>query len=807
MRDLANDLRHAARALLTRPGYSLAALLTLALGIGATTAVFSALHGYLLRPLPYPDGDRLINVFARIPQFGDMQLGISPADYLDVRDRARTIAAMGMYDADRARLGHGPGAERVDVVRMTPSLFATLRIAPALGRAFTEEEGRPGRDGVVLLTDRGWRHRFGADRAALGRRLEVDGKSVEIVGVTPPELALPRSRAELVLPMAINPAARGGNIRGDWNGTAVARLRPDATPAAAERELRGLWRQFVVEHPEMKFFVDQLGYRVFVQTLRDHEVADYRETLQLLQVAALLVLLVAAANLAGLTLSRLAARGRELAVRSALGGATSRLFRLVAVENLLLAAAGGTAGAFLARLALQVAERRGMTPHTVLVSLQPDNAVIAVGLGLALLTGLFASLAPLWWLRRRTLEGVLRAERPGGTGDRGAQRFRSALVVGQVAVSLTLMVLVGLLGVSLRKLLAVDAGFQSEGVVFGQLARADGEGERRELDRTPLLASVAALPGVEAAGLTSCLPFAGCAELSSFRVGGAVRQPGAPDPTAHHAEVSAGLLEALRIPVRVGRTFQAADASGPVPAVVDEAFARRWFPGRSPLGQRLELGERSGERPVTIVGVVGRVRSQDLARDDEAPWFYTLQPKATDGAYLAVRMRDTTGSGESLRAAVVRADPTTTLDSVAALRDRMRATVDSRVTPMVLVGGFAGLATLLAAVGVYAVLALTVARRRIELGVRAALGADRGNLLRLVLGQGARLLLAGMGLGALLAIGASALVASLLFQVERTDPAVYLVALATLGVIGLVACWVPGARAAASDPKLALRED
>ncbi len=495
--------------------------------------------------------------------------------------------------------------------------------------------------------------------------------------------------------------------------------------------------------------------------------------MQLLQVAALLVLLVAAANLTGLTLSRLVGRSGELAVRSALGGAMSRLFRLIAVENFLLAAAGGAAGVALAFFALDVAQRRGLARTTVLVSLRPDGTVLAVGLGLALLTGLVASVVPLWWLRRSTLEGTLRAERPGGTGDRGAHRFRAALVVGQVAVSLTLTVLVGLLGVSLRRLLAVDAGFRSDGVVFGQLARADEGEERRTLDRTPMLASVAALPGVQAAGLTSCLPFAGCAELSTFRVGGAPRRQGEPDPTAHHAQVSAGFLEALRIPLRAGRTFAASDVGGPVPAVVDDAFARRWLPGRSPLGRTIELGERDGERTVVVVGVVGRVRSQDLSRDDEAPWFYTLARDHADGAYLTVRVASTGGIGEALRSAVTRGDATTALDSVATLRDRMRATVDGRVAPMMLVGSFAGLATILAALGVYAVLALAVARRRVELGVRAALGADRGNLLRLVLGQGARLLIAGMALGALLAVGASRLVASLLFEVERTDPAVY----------------------------------
>ena len=807
MIDLLHDLRHAARALFSRPGYTLAALVTLALGIGATTAVFSALHGYLLRPLPYPPGDRLVNVFARIPQFGDMQLGISAPDHLDVRDRAKTIEAIGMYDGDRARLGRGPGSERVDIVRATPSLFATLGIAPALGRPFIAEEGLPGRGDVVLLADRAWRERFGADPKVLGRRLHVDGRVVEVVGVMPADLALPYSRAELVLPLPIDPAARGGDQRGNWNGTTVARLKPGVTPAAAERELRDLWRQFVAENPQMRFFVDELGYKVFVQTMRDHEIADLRPTLQLLQVAALLVLLVAAANLTGLTLSRLAGRSGELAVRSALGGAMSRLFRLIAVENFLLAAAGGAAGVALAFFALDVAQRRGLARTTVLVSLRPDATVLAVGLGLALLTGLVASVMPLWWLRRSTLEGTLRAERPGGTGDRGAHRFRAALVVGQVAVSLTLTILVGLLGVSLRRLLAVDAGFTSDGVVFGQLARADEGEERRTIDRTPMLAAVTALPGVQAAGLTSCLPFAGCAELSTFRVGGAPRRQGEPDATAHHAQVSAGFLEALRIPLRAGRTFAAADVGGPVPAVVDEAFARRWLPGRSPLGRTIELGERDGERKVTVVGVVGRVRSQDLSRDDEAPWFYTLARDHADGAYLAVRVADTGGIGEALRSAVTRGDATTTLDSVATLRDRMRSTVDGRVAPMMLVGSFAGLATILAALGVYAVLALAVARRRVELGVRAALGADRGNLLRLVLGQGARLLIAGMALGALLAAGASRLVASLLFEVERTDPAVYGGALAALAAIGLLACWVPAARAASSDPRLALRQE
>ena len=803
MADFLRDLRQAVRALLGRPGYSAAAVLTLALGLGVTTAVFSALRGYLLRPLPYPDGDRLVNVFSRIPQFGDMRLGISLLDARDVGERAQTIEGIGIYDGDRARLGRGQGASRVDVVRVTPSLFATLGMGPALGRAFTAEEGLPGRGNVVLLTDRGWRERFGADPAVLGRRLEVDGNVVEVVGVMPPDFALPHSWAELVLPLPVDPAAAGE--RGNWNGTAVARLRAGVTPADFERELRGLWAQFVVENPEMRFFVHEIGYKVFVQTLRDHEVAELRAPLRLLQVAALLVLLVAAANLAGLTLSRLTARGRELAVRSALGAGTRRLFRLVALENLLLAAAGGAAGAGLAGLALDAAERRDLAPDTVMVSLQPDGVVLGVGLVLALLTGLLASLAPLLWLRRTTLEGMLRSERAGGTGGRGTQRFRSGLVIGQVAVSLTLTVLVGLLGASVRRLLTVDPGFSSEGVVFGQLARADEEATRRELDRAPLLASVAALPSVEAAGLTSCLPFAGCAELSTFRVTGAPRP--ASDPTAHHAHVSAGFLEALRIPVRAGRAFTAADAGGAPAAVVDEAFAARWFPGRSALGQHLELGEQDGERRVVIVGVVGRVRSQDLSREDESPWMYTLDRVHADASYLAVRMNDTAGSAEALRTAVTRADPTTTLDSIATLRDRMRATLGDRTTPMVLVGGFATLAILLSAVGVYAVLALAVARRRVELGLRAALGANAGQLLRLVFALGARLLAAGLALGAIGAFAASALVAGQLFGVDRSEPLVYVGAALALAAVGALACWIPAARAAASDPRLALQSE
>jgi predicted permease len=808
MRDLWNDVRHALRALVVRPGYALAALLTLALGIGVTTAVFSALHGYLLRPLPFPDGERLVNVYAHIEQFGPLKLGISAADYLDVRERAKSFASIGIYDGGRARLGRGAGSTRVDVVFMTPSMLATLGVAPQLGRRFTEQEGLPGRAEVVLLAHEAWQKRFGGARDVLGRRIDVDGKSVEVVGVMPAGFELPHAtHAELLLPMTIDPAAR--SERGKWDGNTLARLAPGVTAAAAEREVRALWRQFVVEHPNMTFFVEELGYQVVVETLRDSEVAELRRTLPLLQVASLLVLLVAAANLAGLTLSRLAGRGRELAVRSALGGGTRRLLRLVIVENLLLAATGGVAGLLLARAALSFAERRGLAPSTVLVSLQPDTAVFGAGLALALATGLLTSLAPLWWLRRAALEGVLRAEGRGSTGGgRGAQRLRSALVVGQVAVALTLAVLVGLLGASLRRLLAVDVGFESAGVLVGHLSRSDDEAERRRFDRRPLLEAVRALPGVQGAAITDCPPFGSCASLSTFSIVGAPVVAGQRDFTAHLAEVSPGFFATLRIPVLAGRGFSAADLGGPPVTVVDRAFAERWFRGRSPLGQRIDLGDE-GEAPqhFTIVGVVGRVRSQDLARDDDTPMFYTTDRELSDGAYLVARFAASAGAAESLRAAVTRADPTTKLASIAGMEDRVRSTLSGRTAPMLLVGSFAALATLLAALGVYAVLALTVARRRVELGVRAALGADRGNLLRLVLGQGARLLAAGMALGALSAVGASALVASLLFEVERTDPVVYLAALAALFGIGLLACWLPAARAAASDPRLALRQE
>jgi hypothetical protein len=289
-------------------------------------------------------------------------------------------------------------------------------------------------------------------------------------------------------------------------------------------------------------------------------------------------------------------------------------------------------------------------------------------------------------------------------------------------------------------------------------------------------------------------------------VSGAPRVAEEPDATASHAEVSVGLIEALGIPLRAGRAFTAADR-GQLVALVDEVFAARWLDGGSPLGRRLELGERDGERQVVVVGVVGSVRSQDLARDDEAPWFYTLDHQFTDGAYLAARLGDVAGGGEVLRAAVQRADPSTSLDSLAALRDRMRENLATRTTPMLLVGGFALLATVLAALGVYAVLALAVARRRVELGVRAALGADAASLLRLVLGLGARLVGCGLALGAAAAFAASALVAGQLFGVGRAEPAVYLGAAAALAAVAGLACAIPAARAAKSDPLLALRSE
>ena len=801
MMELARDFRQACRALLARPGYSLAAVLTLALGLGATTAVFSALHGYLLRRLPYRDGERLAMISARVPQFGEMKLGISKADYLDVRERARSIESMGMYKPARGRLGRAP-AEPVDIARVTPSLLSTLGMEPELGRAFTEEEGLPGRGDVALLAHHSWVQRFGADPAVIGRRVTVDGRSVEIVGTMPAAFALPLWNAELLLPMAIDPAAPGE--RGEWSASTVARLQPGTTAAAAQRELRGLWRQLAGEHPEMRFFLDEFGYEVRVEKLRDVEVAGLRSGLTLVQVAALLVLLVAAANVAGLTLSRLVGRGRELALRSALGAGTRRLLRMVTIENLVLALLGGAAGLGLALTALGWMQRRGLGPETTLVTPRPDAAVFAFGLALALLTGLLVSLAPFWWLRSGALESVLRAEGRGSTGGRGAHRLRSLLVVGQVAVSLTLAVLVGLLGLSLQRLLGVDAGFSSEGVLIGQLGRIDGASERRTLNREALLAAVRGLPGAQAAGASSCPPFAGCAEVSTFRLDGVAYGEGRPEPTAHHSDVSDGYFEALEIPVVMGRGFAAADATGDRVAVIDEAFVARWFPRRSPLGQRIDLGSAEEPRPATIVGVVRRVRSQNLARHDVDPMIYTPAREVTDSSWLVVRTAASAGAVEVARAAVERADPTSTLASIAWLSDRLRDSVSGRMAPMLLVGAFAGLATLLAALGVYAVLALAVAGRRVELGVRAALGADRGRLLRMVLGQGGLLVAAGAALGAALSFAASALVSSLLFEVSRAEPAVYVAAVGALAAVGLAACWVPAARASAVEPTVAL---
>jgi predicted permease len=578
----------------------------------------------------------------------------------------------------------------------------------------------------------------------------------------------------------------------------------------AERELRALWHQLVAENPEMAF-VEQFGYRVEVESLRDNEVADLRQSLLVLQVAALLVLLVGAANLAGLTLTRLTGRSRELAVRRALGAGQRRLWRLVMVENLLLALVGALAGIGLARAALAVIEARALAPHTTLVSIHPDATVFAGGLALALLTGLLASLAPWWWLRRTALEGILRAEARGGTGGRGAQRFRAALVVGQVAVSLALAVLVGLLGASLQRLLAVDPGFASDGVLVARLEPRDEEGtsKRRQLDRGAVLDAVAALPGVQAAGIANCIPFAGCAWASSFRLPGAAAAPGEPEPTARTAQVSPGFFAALGIPMTAGRGFSAADLAAPeTVVVVDRAIARRWFPGRSPLGQRLELSsdDRRFYRS-TVVGVVADVRTKELARQATEPTFYPLGREHADGAYLVTRLAVTAGGADAVGAAVTRADPTTTIAAPGWMQERVRRTLSGRVAPMLLLGSFALLATLLAAVGVYAVLALAVARRRVELGVRAALGADRRRLLGMVLWQGARLVAMGLVLGVGLAFAASSLVASLLFEVGRGEATVYGAAMAALAAVGMLACWLPASHAAAIEPTLALREE
>jgi predicted permease len=817
--DLTNDLRYALRRLIARPGFTLAVVLTLALGIGANVLVFDLIDGVYFRPLPYKDDAALYDIHDSYTKAGgDIDSGMeSIPDYLDRRADVTAFADSALYvGADLNLVGVG-APERLRGMRVTPSLFSTLGVGAALGRTFGDEEAQVGRDKVAVISDALWRNRFNADPGIVGRDLHMDGESYRVIGVMPRDFMFPDRGVQLFIPFAFSDADKTDDRRFTGFSQGIVRLAPGATPEQAKAQSDLIVRRNIErigaaggdDAGGYANYVETSGYTVGFESLRERLAGSRVRSLLLIQLAVGLVLLIVCANIANLMLLRLSTRQKELSVRAALGASRARVVRQLLVEAIVLAFIGGGLGVVLALVGGQGIAHSGLLPDWVNPGLGPHMLASTLALS-ALAAGLFG-LFPILSSATATPQRALHDAGRLGSGGRGARRTRNTLVVTQVALAVALLAGAGLLLRSFSNVAQRSPGFTSAGVLTTAIALPekkypDAAAQARALQN--LLDDVRRLPGVSAAGLTNVMPFAGSNAGQTFRIAGR-----ASEGEHLHARlriVDEGYFAAMSIPVLRGRSFTRADWDPRVHnVIVDEIFARKHFPAGDAVGRDILLGSSGESDTFTIVGVVGTVKDGNLAADVSKETFYfDFGARPWANAFVAVR---TTSAPESLieplRSAVLAADPEQPLFNVMTLDQRIAQSLTSRRVPMQLIAGFSALALLLAAIGLYGVLAFTVAQRTGELGVRMAIGADSTRILRLVLRDGAHLVVIGLGVGVLAAFVLGRLLRSQLFGVGSIDPLSLAVVMLVLVVTAFAACWLPARRAALVTPVEALRHE
>ena len=807
------DIRHALRLLAKNPAFTLATVGTLALAIGATTAIFSVVRGVLLQPLPYHEPERLVRVWEVSPQ-GEHRNVVSAGNYLDWRDRASAFESLGAHGGTFAIALTGAGEPlTVGAARVTPSAFDTLRVQAQAGRVFNEEEGRQGGPPAVLISDRLWRQRFGADRAVLGRSVTLNDEPFAVVGVMRPGFAFPSTDVDIWIAQQFSERDRAQ--RRAHNFAVIARVKGDRTVEGARAEMRALARQISDEQPAF-----MTGWSVNVVPYHDDLVGNARPLILILFGVAMVVLLVACANLANLALARAAGRVHEIAVRSALGASRSRIAKQLLVESLVQSAIGGALGVGVVAMMLPtlIAAAPADIPRLHDIGLDLFVFIFATGVTVlsALIVGLVPALRGGWAAAGSQWHQALTASRLSGTP--GAARLRGALLVAQVALALVLLVGAGLLVRSLIKLNAVDYGFAQDGLLALNLdvpaARYPDVGaQSRFYER--LLERVRALPGVAAASTTSGAPASAIATTFSFAIEGrpAATPSGREDPVPLRA-VMPDYFRTLGIPVLHGRTLEPTDRQGALPVVVfNESLAKRfWTDGA--VGRRISFAGPEGPW-YEVVGVVGDTRDAGLDQPAPPAVYVPFAQRREQWGWLSwqtlvVRARPGLAPADlvpSIRFALSEIDPLLPLQSARTVSDLYAENTARRRFAMQLTAGFAALALLLGALGIYAIVAHSVAERRREIGIRLALGARPRMVLRQVVRSALGLTLAGAAIGAVSAYGLTRFLESLLFGVAPTDAATFASMAALLMAVAALAAWLPARRVMRVDPVKALREE
>ena len=802
MPSISQDLKYAARMLAKRPGLTAVAVLTLALGIGANSAIFSVVNGVLLRPLPYDEPDRLVRVYTRWDGFP--QGSISVAEYFDLLDHNRAFEEIGLLQGRDLNLTVGEGQpERILGARMTPSAFDVLRTRAVHGRTFLAEEGEAGNDDVVLLSHRLWRQRFGAQQEILGAQLEIEGKSYTVAGVMPPGLPFPNNATDLWLAYGLDRSKPGS--RGNHNSGIVARLAPGTTPEAAQADLDRLAAQLMEEHPGN--YPEGSGFGFRLVSLQDQVVGQVRPALVMLLAAVGLVLLIACANVANLLLARASSRQGEMATRTALGAGRGHLVRQLLIESLMLSSVGGIAALAVAGGSLQVLKvfEPGDLPRLDEITL--DSTVLGFTLVLTVFAGVLFGLTPALQITGRNLSLSLRE---GARGFDGRHRLGNLLVVAEVALATVLLIGAGLLIRSFDRLQQVNPGFTADHVVTTGLSLSGGRYSNRETIGgfyQQLLERIRNLPGVASAGAISNPPLSGWTNDHSIGVEG--YEPSSDSPGFIELRVATpGYFETMGIPLLRGRTFNEADrADSPDVIIVSKSLAKRFWGDGDPIGRRIKMGSLSSNQPwMSVVGVVGEVRHEGLHAELKPMYYLPLAQRSNRSMTVMVRTAgDVAGALSLVRQEVIGIDP---LQPVYDVRSMAQVVAGSTAQPrfnLLLLGTFAALAMTLAAIGVYGVVSFSASRRTREIGVRMALGARGGDVLRDVLGHGLGLVAAGLLVGLAGAFALTRFLSGFLFGVSAHDPATFALNALLLVAVAAVACLVPARRATRVDPTVALR--
>jgi len=808
-----SNFRHAVRQLRRTPSFTFTAIATLAMCLGANFAIFAVVDAILVRPLPFPQSDRLVAVFNAYPGAGVERSDASLPNYYDRRDAIKAFSSVSVFQNRGVIVGAAGSPDRVEILQVSPEFLRTLGVPLALGRTFTDQELTYQTDQVAILTDSFWRSYFAADPDVIGKTFLNDGLTITVVGVLPPDFRFLSSRAKFFRPSSHAPEDRQPNRRHSNNYTMIARLAPGATLADAQAQVDAFNLRQTADDP-LAALVKSAGFHTTVSPLHADFVRSIRPMLLLLQCGVLFLLLIGGVNLANLLLIRASARTKELAVRQALGAGRRHIAVEVLAETVLLALGGGLLGLLVGWLGVGFFQALGANQLPLGATIAFDLPVAGVSLAGAVVVGVVLAAPIVWFNLHAKLAPILQAETRGGTTSRAAQRLRHTFIVAQIALAFVLLSGAGLLGLSLQRLLATSAGFTPANILTGRIALPwknykDDAARHAFIER--LLPAIRALPGVTHVAIDTNLPFAGNNNDSAITVEGFNPRPGETIRAHYIAAVTPDYWPMLNIPLIRGRLIEHADvARQQKVCVVDQAFADRYWPGGDPIGHRIAQDVKvDDQNAATIVGVVANIKQNELTETSGHGSVYFTYNNSYSG-YFSLLVRSTmppAGLGPMLRKAVLTLDPELPIDDLKPMQERIDDSLLARRSPAVLAGIFAAAALLLAAVGTYGVLAYAVGQRRREIGVRMALGALPQQIMAQFVSLGARLCAAGLVLGILGAWLAGRAMQSLLFDVGSVHAGIMATAAGIMLAVVACAVFLPAQRAARVHPADALRSD